>query len=869
MRRSLSILTLSLTLPLASAQDAAPTVNLAEVPSYQRGIEALADYLPEQAVIRLQEAYKVRGLTDEQNQTILIKLAEAQVRSGLAEEALKTLDIKYLQDYPGSTFWRGQALAVGGQYNKAIELLSTLEPKDPFYGEAMLTAANLSEALGDTSSAIEYLKKSSSHSDKAIQLRSYITLAEIYLQQDRLEDARQVLARTPDNSARATRLKEFMRARIAFREEKYADAISLYRSLLESSDNVPKRIYDLTLLGIIDSRYASGDKKGATSEALEFIKANPQSTTLQPLLERVTQWIDQDISESDSVLLQLRDWAGRTPNPNAPISPFPDTGSVVSQPPQFGITPASAPEELSALAHFYYAKLIAHSSLVNANERALFELSAFRALNPTHPLFADSLLETAKIELKRGNKDAALAHLNSLQDLADAHQLPVSSTTEAKAAYLRGLLSINFGNYNAALDAFEIATKSTSPTVASNAAINAGLAALRTADLKSFDKQLEKIDDEKLRVELLLEKALWLANLNHPEARPTLNQFTSRYPDHPRIAEARIALASLCISQPPMDPVLCTALLDTINPDTLNEEQFTQYARAKYQLASFKHEWKDAADIASNWLEKYPANKQAAEFSMRNGLALYRNGEHNKARQVLGKLAMDYPESPLTPMALYYAAMAARQEGTPQALQESVEIFAKVIDSNSPVSLEARIQQARLLIDLNRVDEAVKSLESVYEEKANGAQQREIGILLAAALHTQGSTDPSKYKQAIQIYDTLLKQRDLNLAWNNQIHFLKGQALESMGDQKGALDAYYSVINRENVPKGTAEDDQEWYWFYRCGRKALLMLENADRPRAAIAIANKIASYANGPQAQEFAERARNLEMEHMIWEER
>lgn len=867
MRRTISILTLSLTLPLASAQEAAPTVNLEEVPSYQRGVEALADHLPEQAVLRLQEAYKVPGLTNAQNQTILIKLAESQVRAGMAEEALKTLDIKFLKDYPGSNFWRGQALAASGQYRKAIELLSAIDPKAAHYGEAMLTTANLSEAIGDTEGAIEYFTKCTKLPNKAIKLRSNIALAEIYLASNNLVQAKQVLASTENSSPRATRLKEYMQARIAYKEEKYAEAISIFRSLLESSDNVSKRIFDLTLLGIIDARHDSGDIEGSASEAIEFIKDYPEATTLQPLLERVTTWMKEDFTETDPVLLQLRDWSGRTPNPNAPISPFPDTGSVASQPPSFDLlSPKNG--ALKPLAHFYYGKLLANSTLVNANERALFELSAFRSLYPTHSLFAESLLVTAEIELKRGNKDAALIHLSSLQSLADKKQILVSRNTLSEAAFLRGLLSVDHGNFPIALKAFEVATQSTSLTVANDASINAGLAALRTSDLKAFDKQLEKISDEELRTELLLEKALWLADHNHPEGRITLQQFTSNHPSHPRIAEGRIALAALCISQPPLDPTLCKALLDTINPDHLTEEQYTAYSRTLYLLAAFEKDWQRAAEIASQWIEKYPTGKQLVEFSMRNGLALYRNGEHNKARQVLGKLAMEHPDNQLSPMALYYAAMAARLEGTPQSQQESVDIFKKVIASNSPVSLEARIQQARLLIDLNRVDEAVKSLQAVYDTKANSAQQHEIGILLAAALHVQGSADPSKYKQAIEIYDTLLSQDDLNLAWSNQIHFLKGQALEGMGDEKGALDAYYAVINRENVPKGTTEEDQEWFWFYRCGFKALAMLEKADRPRAAISIAKKIASYPNGPRAQEAADRARNLEMKHMIWEE-
>jgi tetratricopeptide (TPR) repeat protein len=252
---------------------------------------------------------------------------------------------------------------------------------------------------------------------------------------------------------------------------------------------------------------------------------------------------------------------------------------------------------------------------------------------------------------------------------------------------------------------------------------------------------------------------------------------------------------------------------------------------------------------------------------MRKALAFYRNGEHNKSRQLFGKIALENPESPLTSFCHYYAGMAAILEGTPQALKESVDLFENVIQIKGAIVLEARIQQARVLLDINRTEEAKISLNTVYKATSTSAQQREIGILLATALHTQGGKDSGQYTKAIAIYDKLLTHKNIPLAWSNQIHYMKGQTLESMQQDKLALDSYYQVINKENIDPNAPATQQEWKWFYQCGFKAIALLEKKQNYRAAVAIARKIASY-GGPESEAYQKRARTLEMQHMIWEE-
>ncbi len=138
---------------------------------------------------------------------------------------------------------------------------------------------------------------------------------------------------------------------------------------------------------------------------------------------------------------------------------------------------------------------------------------------------------------------------------------------------------------------------------------------------------------------------------------------------------------------------------------------------------------------------------------------------------------------------------------------------------------------------------------------------------MADCLHRQGSTDPKKYEQAIAIYNDLLKMDHLPPAWKNRIHYLRGQTYESMQRVSDAFTSYYDVVIRANAPANDNKHQEEWLWFYRCGFKALSMLENDKRWIAAVKLARHIASF-NGPRAEEASKRAHNLAHKHMIWED-
>lgn len=863
---ALFLATLVLT-PLASA---APTGTLAitgmeAITPYQQGIQALSDHLPDLAVTRFEEAFKIPKLTTEQNREILYRLTEAQVRANQPEKAITTLNSKFFNDHPEKEFWIAQALAAQGKYLDAIEHFKKLDPKSGYTNEATLSLASLQLALGfDDEATKNYLKLIQSK-DEITKLKATTKLAEIYLESGDLNKAKATISSIP-NGSKTGILKTVLNAQLALISKDYPAAVEKFSSLFNEEQKLSPRLYQIALIGLADARHAAGQTQEAVIGLTEFISSHQDSTILLPAFERLSAWATVPISATDPFYLQLSKWAGRDLDSASELGLQLGSDFIVSPlPPAMALNTINP--YLRAIAHYYYAIHTAQLDIAGSLNKAQFELSAFRIAYPNHPLFGASIFDSAKIQLKQKKRLAALRTLQSLAKLARANEITLAPESQSQAGFIAGLLSVEQDSYPDALKGFEIAARSNNSYLARAAKINLGLAALRCADLAAFDAQQNKITDKELATQLSIERALWLAHQRHPKARGALNSFLQMNPQNPRAIDARIALASICATQPPRDSLLSKALIDSVDSSKLSEEQFIDYTRTRYQLAEFRQDWPAAIDTLDSYFAKLPNNVSKSEFEMRKGLALYRNGEHNKSRQLLEKIALENPKSPLIAFCHYYAGMAARLEGTPSALKESVDLFEKVIKIKGSLAMEARIQQARVLLDINRTEEAKISLHSVYKAESTTPQQREIGILLATALHTQGSEDSGQYAKAIAIYDQLLTNKSLPLSWSNQIHYMKGQTLESMKDDKRALDSYYQVINKENIDPKAPETQQEWKWFYQCGFKAVALLEKNKDYRAAVAIAKKIASY-GGPESEAYQKRARALEMQHMIWEE-
>jgi tetratricopeptide (TPR) repeat protein len=126
-------------------------------------------------------------------------------------------------------------------------------------------------------------------------------------------------------------------------------------------------------------------------------------------------------------------------------------------------------------------------------------------------------------------------------------------------------------------------------------------------------------------------------------------------------------------------------------------------------------------------------------------------------------------------------------------------------------------------------------------------------------LYTIGDTDPLAYKSAIEVWKQVAMENP-DPAWRNQALARIGTAQEKIGDLNAALASYYEVF------KPTDEAPVEFFWFYKAGFAAALILESRKEWPEAIRVYEVLVSI-EGPRALEAKNRIKQIRLENFIWD--
>ena len=834
---------------LLSAQND-PKFTLTDDPSYKEAISAMTDHLPTIAAKKFANllATKAEAMTEEDRVQLLFLLIESQIRAFQTSEALITLTDPLIENHPDSFYWKGQALVLEGRYNDAIKILEKAAPESQHYKLAQIKIAYLAAALNDIDKALNILSKSTAESEKtnSTSPQNYLSLARLYLAKDDPLNATKMLEKIPttNNEDPIIKVKLVIQAQIDILEEDYQEAIQVLNDLVKSPESLDRQTLNFATLYLADALQLSGDSQGAITTIITYLDENPDSPLLSSMFTRIGKWIPKNAAITDSTIKKLITWAERD-QPNS------DGESTLNN-------QDNKYTDLSAFAHYYYARFLATQSETTSKTKAIFELSLLRLRYPSHILAGTSLTDTATTQLALERIESAKETLALIQTL----KIPIAPIARQQSAFLLGKLNLDEKNYQAAAEAFQTVVDTAEDQLQTAAIINAASAYLSAADTKGFQKLEKGIDDPKIQINLRLEYALWLANENKATARTILHDFTLKNPDHPRITEAKLALAHHCLRVSPVDPDLCQLTISEISEEQLQADQYADYTYLLYRNAIANMDFAGAANAATQFLETFPQHPREIEFILLQGQAYYHNGQHNDARRILLNLVKTYPKHPLKNYAKYYAAMSAKLEGTPQSQDEAILLFSNIVAEKSNLTEDSLIQLSQLYIARNQPKQAVSTLKPAYDAQPDGQKSLNLSLKLADAYHAQGDFNRKYYLLALIIYDTLIQQFQGDFHILNQIKYNQALTLQHMGNDEEALEIYYSVINID--PK--ANPITEWNWYYKCGFNAIAMLEEMKNPNGAIAIAKKLAN-SGGSRATEASNRARALEMKYMIWE--
>jgi len=816
------------------------------------------------AALKLGKASQAKDLKPGEQSEILILLAESLVRGDQPDRALAILEDSAVRDHPDAAFWNGQALAGKGKYADAIVALLSVakDASNHFQKEAVLTASSLQLSLSQPDEALATLALLDGSKDPSVVVQEKLKRIGILLDLGRLADARALFPAAEDIAEPLAPQARFLEASLALAEGRPTEAELIFANLIDNPRGQSLIRYDQAAIGRADAIAAGKGADEATLSLLAFIQANPEAPLLDGMFRRIIGWFPTKIlSAAHPTLVRLSEWLPDTSPPGAGLV---NTSSVTA----VAAFPSASQEipDLAVFAMFAKAEGLHRIDTPAAKSEALRLLQRIPLLAPRHFLTPRSRLTLAKWKIAEKQNESAFAILDALQSTAKAP--PV----KGEAAFLKAGILFENGDSTMAAELFDEAAILLEGKNREAATLNAALSRLKQDPTATILIQNEDpATAAKLDTDLALEKAL--LSPTAAEAKSALDAFLTAHPDHPRAGEARIAIVEAALAMVPPDLSHAKAQIDTLGAaaSPLPIDQRPRLALARLRLTDLSGETEMAIALAKEIISAFPETPTASEASLILGKTLFQSGQYNEARIVLEKLATQDPGTQRSQAALLLAARSAALGATAQSREEALALFDNTIAINGPLKSLAILEKARLNIDLNRLPVAIESLSAAYKATPPDDPSRlPTGLLLAEAIYAQGDTNPDSLAEALEIYNGLIGLTASNPAQYFRLQYLRGLTLEKLPDAEDpaktrlgdALSAYFSVLDRPTDPP-----PPEWEWFERSGFRALALLENAKRWQAAIAIAEKIASF-KGPRSEEASTRARQLRLKHMIWED-
>ena len=828
----------------------------------RQGEEALASGLWEIAVTRFSRLLQDPTLPAAQKPRVAIRLAEAWIRSGNCAEALVLLRQSFADKDPEAYFWKAQALAACGRFAEAINAFAPAldNPLAPYRREACLSRASLLFSLNQTAAALTSLNTLASDPNPPTAAAARLRQAEILLAQGDINRARETLPLPPALSPSQRPQAAFLDACLLLAETKPDAAILAFGSLVAQPQGQSLNRHAAAAIGLADAMAVQGSSAAASKSLLSFIQGHPDSPLLDAMFQRLLQWLPSKPGPTDPILEQLAQWIPPLPPPAACAINARGGCAVAAWP------LVSEPSNLAACALYTRAIGLRRLSSSEAHTDAYRLLTRLRMEFPAHPLATRAMLQAGRWLVDDGHTNQALAMLAAVRDSSTKAPALVG-----EAAFVSAQAAFVAGDSQQAVRLFEDAAKSLTAQAADTACLNAALARLQQGELIAISsRDASRMTPETL-TDLALEQAL--AATPPAAAKSTLATFISNHPDHPRLAEARLAAADAALSSSPPDLTTAREQLDALAAPQAAIESLlpVSLALTRLRLTDLSNDAPATIAAARAFLESFPTEPAAADAALVLGRNLFISGDYNPARMTLEKIAATNPSPPRAQAAWLLAARAASLIPSPQSREEAITLFDHAITIKGPLRPIASLEKARLLIDLDRLADALTLLRKWNEALPKDDPLRlPVGFLLGEALIAQAEKTPAILTEVLTLYQQLLVHPQVDPATRYRLQYLCGQTLEQLPSPKNpavkrvaeALEAYYSVL--ESAAK---QAPAEWEWFERCGFRALELCEAAQRWQPAIAIAKKIAAF-HGPRAEEAAARARALQLKHMVWED-
>ena len=783
---------------------------------------ALREGIPQVAILKLQRVLGGTAEGDKANDAALLLLAEAQRASGNSADALKTL-LPLGAENEEATLLRADILASAGQWDEALATYRAVGPSRRV--PARLGEAESLQALGRTHEAIAVLEPWMR--EGALNVAAQLRLATLYVEAGEVEKARAQLRRIKPVRPADRLWHRYVQARLVLLEQRFEAALEGFEEVLSAKENLHANLLAAATLGVAECWVSLSGWESADKPLEKFLWGYPDNPWIELIFRRLDQIYAQQRRPSEG---ELQKWADR-----------PET-------------------RRAALAHFHLARLQIRA---RKNDKAMATVASFIDRFPDHRLAPS--VHIMRADLFRESSRLA----KSVAALEAAERLVLDDAARGEIELRKGLVQYQQGEFVLAAASLDRAAEK-APHLHGIAFFNAALAWLNQGNDARFKNAMLKLRDsgpeKEWRGSLLLEKGLVQARSWDGRASRTLARFVREFPVHRRIAEARLALAELALEGGDAGGAAVTlAAANAHNvPSNLADE-------ADY-FAIFLADQADGdvLALAQAFLRKHTKSPFVGAVRLKLGEIFFRQRDLPNAETQFATLARESPESDLAEKALFLAGQSAMQMIDPTAVGRALEYFDEVAQRRGALALYAREQQAILQARLGKEREAITLYEVILAADPPADPELRFAALCGKGdnLLALGRTDRQQIELSLPVFGEVARSTGAALHWRNQALYKKAKALEQLGEKARAGETFYDLLEQtlRATPLAGGLPQRDFFWFYKGGFDAARTFEQQADWGAAIAIYGKIAQL-EGPRAAEARNRAKQLRLEHFIWE--
>ena len=800
------------------------TTNLVAQDGLESARNALAESLPDLAATRAERYLDGSSkLSDEKRTAALLLIGEAHVRAQQPKAALTALARirDNNSDNSSRNYWQGLASALQFETPTALAKLSQVGEESPYFEQALYNSIELQTNRNNTTQAFELLTKLRAHNAQFLPLKLALLEAQLFLTENKPSDARNALEKIKSEDRLNPNI-QFLTGKIELAAGETKPALSAFSSAL-TKESTPQ-LKTLARLGKCDTFLTTEENKEALNILIQILEDEPDSVFLELLHGRFEKLLNSSLPRTD----------------------FAATLSTFTQPETLGedgnyATPSKV------LASYYLSRCVEEETAKNLLQQIV-------TLTPESSLLARAHLSLAQLALGRGEVEVARNALLEVRKSAP------DSPLAFKAADLSARLATENNHTKEAITFLQEAARHPDEAFTEQALLNQAVLTLSSTPDAPLSALSAKLNSQDSKVALELERALAQARNQSPKAKEALLQFTLQNPESPGLAQARLALTEILLSESQPDFDLIESQFELL-PTTLNRSLSLQSFHLSHRLGIISNDWEKSVARGERHLKSYPEAEENPYFLLRYAESCFRNEDLNRARFLFAKTANLPNASPLKELALYFGARANLKIPTPGATSEALETLDHLINRAGPFAAQSRLLKARTLLDSQ--ENPAECIQALKGMPGKPGDHPEADLLAAKAYRKLSTNKPESAKKAIAIYQSLLNDERTSYPLSNRIHYELALTYRENGQDNLAIDPLLQVVDQEN--KKPTESEGEWDYYYRCGFEAIDILINADLPRAALVQARKLAK-TKGPGAEQARIRAEQIELEALIF---